>query len=115
VELPSPAPRLIAVVPALQFAVLGLYVVALAGVTLLDPEYGVADVVSLAMLVGSPFLFGAACALGWWVSKERGPTRPDGSEYVVATLGNVLVGLGFALSLLVWGAIMWLNYGLRDF
>ena len=97
----SPSPRLIAAVPAFQFAVLGLYVVAIAVYV-----YGVvdADVMGVAMLIGS-LLFGVGCALGWWVSRERGTTRPDGSEYVVATLGNVLMGFGFVLSLLLWGAI----------
>ena len=103
-DLPSPGPRLIAVVPAVQFAVLGLYVVAI-GVTWLDPEYGVADEIGVALLIGS-LLCGAGYALGWWVSRERGRTRPDGSEYVVATLGNVLMGFGFVLSLLLWGAIL---------
>ena len=103
--LPSPGPRLIAAVPAFQFAVLVLCVVAIAGVTWLDPVYGVAKVIGVAMVI-APLLFGAAYALGWWVSRERGTTRPDGSEYVVATLGNVLMGFGFVLSLVLWGAIL---------
>ena len=111
-DLPPPGPRLIAAVPAFQFAVLGLYVVVITGVTWLDPVYGVA-VIGVVMLIGSPLLFGAAYALGSWVSRERGTTRPDGSEYVVATLGNVLMGFGFVLSLLVWGAIIFA--GARDF
>ena len=102
-DLPSPGPRLIAAVPAFQFAVLGLYVVAIA-VTWLDPEHGVVDVIGVALLIGS-LLCGAGYALGWWVNRERGTTRRDGSEYVVATLGNVLMGFGFVLSLLLWGAI----------
>jgi hypothetical protein len=103
VNLPSPGPRLIAAVPACQFAVLGLYIVAIV-VTWLDPEYGLADEIGAAMLIGA-LLCGAGYALGWWASRERGTTRPDGSEYVVATLGNVLMGFGFVLSLLLWGAI----------
>ena len=102
-DLPSPGPRFIAVVPAVQFALLGLFVVAIVGIRHY-PEYGVEEV-GFAMLIGSPILFGAAYALGKWVSSERGTTRPDGSEYVVATLGNVLMGFGFVLSLLLWGAI----------
>ena len=100
--LPSPGPRWIAAVPAIQFAVLGLYVAVIAGVTWIEP-------LGVAMLIGSPLLFGAAYALGWWVSRERGTTRPDGSEYVVATVGNVLMGFGFVLSLLLWGAILFLG------
>ena len=101
-DLPLPGPRLVAVVPAIQFAVLGLWVVVIAGVTWLEP-------LGVAMLIGFPLLFGAAYALGWWVSRERGTTRPDGSEYVVATLGNVLMGFGFVLSLLLWGAVHYLG------
>ena len=100
--LPSPGPRWIAAVPAIQFAVLGLYVAVIAGVTWIEP-------LGVAMLIGSPLLFGAAYALGWRVSRERGTTRPDGSEYVIATLGNVLMGFGFVLSLLLWGAILFLG------
>jgi len=106
VGVPSPGPRLIAAVPAFQFSVLGLYVVAIAGMKWLAPEYGVAELIGVAMLIGSPLLFGAAFALGKWVSRERGTTRPDGSEYVVATVGNVLMGFGFVLSLVLWGAIL---------
>jgi hypothetical protein len=34
---------------------------------------------------------------------------------MVATTGNVLTGAAFALSLFLWGALIVLEYGLRDF
>lgn len=107
---------MIALTPALQFGVLGLYVTTVGLVIWLDPAgWFWIDVALFAMALAAPLVFGAGCVLGWWVSRERGSTRPDGSEFMVATTGNVLTGAAFALSLFLWGALIVLEYGLRDF
>jgi hypothetical protein len=58
-------------------------------------------VVGASLAFGFPLIFGAALAAGVWVSRRRGGTRPDGTEYVIATFGNVVMGLGLGLSVVL--------------
>lgn len=72
------------------------------------------DVLFFGIVLVSPMIFGTAWTLGWLVRRRRGATRPDGSEYLTATVGNVLMGFGFVLSVLMWIAILWLGHTIGD-
>ena len=94
-------PRWVGLVPAHQGSVVVLYGMAV----LVDTR--LPEMVFTGLVFGSPLIFGPAWALGRWVSRRRGATRPDGSEYMLATLGNVLMGFGLAVSCTLWIAIVW--------
>ena len=93
-------------VPAAQAAVVATY-----ALLVLYLER-VPEVVFLGLFVGSPVVFGSAWALGWLVRRRRGANRPDGGEYMIATLGNVLMGFAFVLSVLMWVLILWSSRGM---
>lgn len=102
------SPRWAAAVPVLQFGVVVVY-----GLPLFVDESVPGDVF-LGFVLGSPLIFGTAWALGWWVERRRGATRPDGSEYMIATLGNVLMGSGLLFSVVFWVYIAMALHSLPD-
>jgi hypothetical protein len=114
VKFPLPSLRLMALTPGLQFAALAVYVIPFGLVILLDPVGWFWTYVLYAMALVSPLVFGSGLVLGWLVSRKRGATRPDGSEYVVATTGTVLMGAALALSLFFWVALVMSELALRE-
>jgi hypothetical protein len=108
VQTQSEAPTWAPVVPAIQAAVVAGY-----GLLLAD-DGAVPDAVLFGLVLGSPLVFAAAWALGWSVQRRRGAVRADGSEYLIATVGNVLMGFGFVLSVLAWLLIWWFGHTVGD-
>lgn len=85
------------------------------GLLLLATDNDVVAEVFFGLVLGSPLVFGTAWALGWLVRRRRGANRADGGEYMIATIGNVLMAYGFVLSVLMWAYIVWASRGMEDF